>query len=252
MSNGHTNTFPKLHNAAWPGVVGKGGEGNDPPIDLDTMLDLTAAAEVDGRQVRRRRPVPVRPARRHRRQRRRPEGAGRPGQGRAAWSIGSVVAPVWPPTGGGPAMDPGEGRRSSSRRSARAAGSPRSSASWASAPTASSGSTRPAAPPTGRPTPRTARRTSPRPSSRPPRSPATTASGSPPRARSAGAACTRWKKMVDLLERVGEPDDRRLPGRHGPHAALHCSATTRRRTASSPRTSTGSDTARPRHRLPQD
>jgi sugar phosphate isomerase/epimerase len=46
----HTNNFPKLHNAAWPGVVGKGGEdeGSEPFIDLDTMLDLTAAAEVDG------------------------------------------------------------------------------------------------------------------------------------------------------------------------------------------------------------
>ena len=45
-----SNAFPKLHNAAWPGVVGKGGEGNDPPIPLETMLDLTAAAEVDGRK----------------------------------------------------------------------------------------------------------------------------------------------------------------------------------------------------------
>lgn len=41
------NNYPKLHNAAWPGVVGK-GDGGEPPIDLDTMLDLTAAAEVDG------------------------------------------------------------------------------------------------------------------------------------------------------------------------------------------------------------
>ena len=40
-----SNNFPKLHNAAWPGVVGKGGDG-EPPIDLDTMLDLTAAALV--------------------------------------------------------------------------------------------------------------------------------------------------------------------------------------------------------------
>ena len=32
----------------WPGLVGKGGPGAEPPIDLDTMLDLTAAAEVDG------------------------------------------------------------------------------------------------------------------------------------------------------------------------------------------------------------
>ena len=43
----HPNNFPKLHNAAWPGVVGKGPD-SEPPIDLDTMLDLTAAAEVDG------------------------------------------------------------------------------------------------------------------------------------------------------------------------------------------------------------
>jgi len=98
----HTNNYPKLHNAAWPGVVGK-GDGGEPPIDLDTMLDLTAAAEVDGvkfdgvdlflfaphvdidssdddlkqlaDKVRARN-----------------------------LDIGTVVAPVWPPTGGGSAM----------------------------------------------------------------------------------------------------------------------------------------------------
>ena len=43
------NNFPKLHNAAWPGLVGK-GDGGEPPIDLDTMLDMTAAAEVDGKR----------------------------------------------------------------------------------------------------------------------------------------------------------------------------------------------------------
>ncbi len=49
MSENHSNNNPKLHNAAWPGLVGKGdGEGVEPPIDLDTMLDMTAAAEVDG------------------------------------------------------------------------------------------------------------------------------------------------------------------------------------------------------------
>ena len=43
------NKFPYLHNAGWPGVVGKGpGQDQEPVIDLDTMLDLTAAAEVDG------------------------------------------------------------------------------------------------------------------------------------------------------------------------------------------------------------
>ncbi len=38
---------PALHNAMWPGLVGKGPD-SEPPIDLDTMLDLTAAAEVNG------------------------------------------------------------------------------------------------------------------------------------------------------------------------------------------------------------
>lgn len=41
------NNYPKLHNAAWPGVVGK-GQGSEPVIALDTMLDLTAAAEAGG------------------------------------------------------------------------------------------------------------------------------------------------------------------------------------------------------------
>src|SRR5262245_19689205 len=44
MSNNH----PKLHNAMWPGLVGKGSPGAEPCIDLDTMLNLTAKAEVNG------------------------------------------------------------------------------------------------------------------------------------------------------------------------------------------------------------
>jgi sugar phosphate isomerase/epimerase len=32
----------------WPGLVGKGSPGAEPTIDLETMLNLTAAAEVDG------------------------------------------------------------------------------------------------------------------------------------------------------------------------------------------------------------
>src|SRR5436309_11240606 len=42
-----TMQHPALHNAMWPGLVGKGPD-SEPPIDLDTMLNLTAAAEVDG------------------------------------------------------------------------------------------------------------------------------------------------------------------------------------------------------------
>ena len=42
------NNFPKLHNAMWPGLVGKGSPGAEPFISFDTMLDLTTAAEVGG------------------------------------------------------------------------------------------------------------------------------------------------------------------------------------------------------------
>ena len=42
---------PALHNAMWPGLVGKGDdEGQEPPISLDRMLELTAAAEVNGQK----------------------------------------------------------------------------------------------------------------------------------------------------------------------------------------------------------
>ena len=41
------NNFPKLHNATWPGIVGKGPD-SEPPIPFDDMLNMTAAAEVDG------------------------------------------------------------------------------------------------------------------------------------------------------------------------------------------------------------
>lgn len=97
-----SHKFPKLHNAAWPGVVGKGPD-SEPPIDLDTMLDLTAAAECDGQKF---------------------DGfdlflfaphieidasddelkqLAEKAQSRNL-EIGSVVAPVWSPTDGGSAM----------------------------------------------------------------------------------------------------------------------------------------------------
>jgi len=101
MAN-HPNNFPKLHNAAWPGVVGKGSPGAEPIIPLDKMLDLTAAAEVDGVKFDgvdlflfaphvdidasdddlKKLADKVRAK---------------------GLAIGSVVAPVWPPTGGGSA-----------------------------------------------------------------------------------------------------------------------------------------------------
>ena len=99
---------PALHNAMWPGVVGK-GPGAEPPIDLDTMLRLTADAEVNGRRF---------------------DGvdlflslphvdidSGNDDLQVLAdkvaahgFVIGSLVAPVWPPTGGGSAMGSAEER----------------------------------------------------------------------------------------------------------------------------------------------
>ena len=38
----------QLHNAMWPGLVGKGAPGSEPFIVLNRMLDLTAAANVAG------------------------------------------------------------------------------------------------------------------------------------------------------------------------------------------------------------
>ncbi|MEY2793505.1 MAG: hypothetical protein RJA76_1497 [Bacteroidota bacterium] len=41
------NNYPKIHNATWPGLVGKGPD-SEPVISLDQMLQMTANAEVDG------------------------------------------------------------------------------------------------------------------------------------------------------------------------------------------------------------
>jgi len=50
--NTNSYAFPKLHNAMWPGLIGKGdeAEGLEPPISLERMLELTAGAEVDGQK----------------------------------------------------------------------------------------------------------------------------------------------------------------------------------------------------------
>jgi sugar phosphate isomerase/epimerase len=105
----HSN-YPKLHNAMWPGLVGKGSPGAEPCINLDTMLDLTARAEVDGIRF---------------------DGVDLflfdphvsididdDGLKRLAdkvrsrgFVVGSVVAPVWPPTGGGSAIGSEEDRK---------------------------------------------------------------------------------------------------------------------------------------------
>jgi Xylose isomerase-like TIM barrel len=44
------NNYPKLHNAMWPGIVGKGAPDSEPIIPLDTLLEFTANAEADGQK----------------------------------------------------------------------------------------------------------------------------------------------------------------------------------------------------------
>jgi sugar phosphate isomerase/epimerase len=106
----NTERFPKVHNAAWPGVVGKEPGTDHPPIDLDTMIKLTAGAEVNGRkfdgidlfiadphisidstkdQIK----------------------AVAEKVGGAGLAVGTLIAPVWPPVGGGSAMGDAEERQ---------------------------------------------------------------------------------------------------------------------------------------------
>ncbi len=106
---GNTHTKPALHNAMWPGLVGKGPD-SEPPIDLDTMLDLTAAANVDGVKfdgvdlflfdphvdIDSDRDALKRLADRIRAR---------------GFVVGSLVAPVWGPTGGGSAMGSDDDRK---------------------------------------------------------------------------------------------------------------------------------------------
>ena len=104
-----SNAFPKLHNALWPGLVGKGPD-SEPPIDLDTMLNLTAAAEVNGAKFD---GVDVFLFEPHvsidaTEDELRALADKIRSRGLVA---GSVVAPVWPPTGGGSAMGNTEDRK---------------------------------------------------------------------------------------------------------------------------------------------
>lgn len=99
-----SHPLPKLHNAMWPGLVGKGdGEGQEPAISLEHMLDLTAAAEVNGQKFEGIDYFLFLPHTN-------PE-AGDDELKRIAdmiagkgFSVGSLVAPVWPGTVGDSAM----------------------------------------------------------------------------------------------------------------------------------------------------
>ena len=93
---------PALHNAMWPGLVGKGPD-SEPPIELETMLDLTAAAEVNGTRFD---GVDLFLYAPHVDIDSTGDDLKRLAEQIAARNlvVGSVVAPVWQPTGGGSAM----------------------------------------------------------------------------------------------------------------------------------------------------
>jgi sugar phosphate isomerase/epimerase len=102
--------YPALHNAMWPGLVGKGGPGAEPPIDLDTMLDMTARAQsngvkFDGVDLFLFDPHVSIDSSDDDLKKLADKISGK------NLVVGSVVAPVWPPTGGGSAMGSAEDRK---------------------------------------------------------------------------------------------------------------------------------------------
>jgi len=105
----HPNNHPKLHNAMWPGLVGKGSPGAEPFLSLDTMLDLTAKAEVDGLKFE---GVDIFLYEPHLNIDISDDDLKRVADKIRSRGlvVGSVVAPVWPPTGGGSAMGSVEDR----------------------------------------------------------------------------------------------------------------------------------------------
>ncbi|MEP7337052.1 MAG: TIM barrel protein [Acidobacteriota bacterium] len=109
MSTEAKNQFPKIHNATWPGLVGKGGPDAEPIIEFEKMLDMTATAEVDGQRFD---GVDIFLSLPH------TDIDSTDDQLKALADqvasrglvIGSLVAPVWGPTGGGSAMGSEEER----------------------------------------------------------------------------------------------------------------------------------------------
>ncbi len=94
----------------WPGLVGKGGPGAEPPIDLDTMLDMTAKAQANGAKFD---GVDLFLFDPHVSIDSTDDDLKRLADkiGGKSLAVGSLVAPVWPPTGGGSAMGSDEERQ---------------------------------------------------------------------------------------------------------------------------------------------
>src|SRR5271163_1908198 len=94
----------------WPGLVGKGPD-SEPFIPLETMLDLTAQAEVDGIHFD---GVDLFLSLPHTDIDSTDDDLKRLAESiaRRGLVVGSLVAPVWPPTGGGSAMGSDQERKS--------------------------------------------------------------------------------------------------------------------------------------------
>ncbi|HET7116848.1 MAG TPA: TIM barrel protein [Hanamia sp.] len=92
------NNYPRLHNATWPGIVGK-GDGSEPIISLDTLLELTAKAEVNGIKFD---GIDIDLFDDHIRLYSTDDEIKKLAEKVSSYNleIGSIVAPIWPPTGG--------------------------------------------------------------------------------------------------------------------------------------------------------
>ena len=104
------NNYPKLHNAMWPGIVGKGSGDGEPIIPLDTLLRLTAAAEVDGQKFD---GVDLFVTAPHFDIDSDPDAVKRMADHIAGYglAVGSFVAPIWGGAGGGSAMGSADDRK---------------------------------------------------------------------------------------------------------------------------------------------
>ena len=102
MGTAKQHLRPAIHNAMWPGIVGK-GQDSEPAIDLETMLNLTAAADVDGIKFD---GVDLFLFLPHTDIDSSDDDLKRLADciAKRKLIVGSLVAPVWPPTGGGSAM----------------------------------------------------------------------------------------------------------------------------------------------------
>ena len=178
----------------------------EPPIDLDTMLDLTAQREVDGVKFDGVDLFLFDPHVEHRRDRRRAEAARRQDRRRKAsssarWSRRSGRRPAAASAMG----DEDRAQAVRRRRCARRARSARRCATSASAGTASSASTRRRARPTGRRIPEGNTKKI----AETFREAADVAEGHGERLAAEGEICWggmhSWKRMVELLELVGRP-----------------------------------------------